>query len=91
MEGRAIHAVLVIINTLNVNVICNCHYILYCLYVYPTHFSACNCDSQGTIGLTCNEDGVCNCEHNFDGEKCNKCKDGFYNFPVCEGFVLIVK
>lgn len=45
----------------------------------------CNCNSYGSIGVSCDGEGVCQCQHNFDGIKCDKCKEGFYNFPSCEG------
>lgn len=45
---------------------------------------ACNCDTHGSIGISCNSDGQCLCSNNFDGKTCNQCKEGFYNFPACE-------
>ena len=29
--------------------------------------------------------GKCTCKDNIDGIKCDKCKDGYYNFPTCQG------
>ena len=43
----------------------------------------CNCYEYGSNG--CNDDGICNCKTNFGGSNCNKCADGYYNFPACEG------
>lgn len=48
-------------------------------------FLGCNCDGHGSNGVSCDVDGVCRCWPNFDGEKCDKCREGFYNFPSCEG------
>jgi len=42
----------------------------------------CNCNTYGSNG--CNDNGICNCKTNFDGINCNKCADGYYNFPACE-------
>ena len=30
-------------------------------------------------------DDSCACKDNIDGIKCDKCKDGYYNFPTCQG------
>lgn len=49
------------------------------------HIVACNCDSHGAIGVSCDTEGKCQCRENFDGSRCNQCKEGFYNFPTCEG------
>lgn len=46
--------------------------------------AACNCESHGAVGISCNNDGQCTCSSNFDGKTCNQCKEGFYNFPACE-------
>ncbi|CAH0547109.1 unnamed protein product [Brassicogethes aeneus] len=44
----------------------------------------CNCDTYGSNGISCNGEGICECLENFSGQQCNTCKDGFYNYPVCE-------
>lgn len=49
---------------------------------------ACGCDSHGTNGVTCSNEGVCQCKYNFGGDKCDRCRDGFYNYPTCEGEFL---
>ena len=48
-------------------------------------FSACNCENPGSIGVSCDDEGKCQCKPNFDGSKCEKCGDGYYNYPLCEG------
>jgi laminin, alpha 3/5 len=45
---------------------------------------ACNCDTSGSVGISCNADGQCNCLNSFDGKTCNSCKESFYNYPLCE-------
>lgn len=46
--------------------------------------SACNCESPGSNGISCNVDGQCSCHSNFDGKTCGQCKESFYNYPACE-------
>ena len=29
--------------------------------------------------------GACNCMPHFEGLTCNKCKENYYNYPMCEG------
>ena len=48
-------------------------------------FSACNCNSQGSTDVLCNDNGVCNCKTNVVGSKCIECADGYNNFPTCTG------
>ena len=48
-------------------------------------FLACNCDSHGSLGISCDTEGFCSCRGNFDLAQCNQCKEGFYNYPDCEG------
>lgn len=47
--------------------------------------SGCNCETSGSIGVSCDSEGKCQCRENFDGDRCEKCKENFYNFPICEG------
>jgi laminin alpha 3/5 len=35
--------------------------------------------------VSCDLEGKCQCRDNFDGDRCEKCKANFYNFPNCEG------
>lgn len=48
---------------------------------------ACNCDLLGT-GLdnsVCNvTSGQCPCLENFGSRKCSVCREGFYNYPICQ-------
>ena len=64
------------------------------IYVHGTNFSIfffsfvdCACDTQGTVGndVNCNDNGICNCKANIDGDKCDTCSAGYYNFPACTG------
>lgn len=40
--------------------------------------------------MSCENDGKCRCRLNFQGDKCDACVEGFYNFPICEGALLVV-
>lgn len=53
-------------------------------FVHSKFSAACNCDSPGSNGVSCNTEGQCSCHSNFDGKTCGKCKEGFYNYPACE-------
>ena len=45
----------------------------------------CDCKKSGTTDLICGKsNGKCLCKHNVDGEKCERCKHGFYDHPKCE-------
>jgi len=48
--------------------------------------SGCECDQYGSHGETCEQlTGQCDCKYNFQGLMCEKCKEGLYNYPNCEG------
>ena len=48
-------------------------------------FSDCDCNQEGSNGVACdNKYGKCYCNSNISGEKCDKCLDGFYEFPNCQ-------
>ena len=51
---------------------------------------ACDCDTFGSNGTSCNENGQCNCLQNFDGNKCNVCKPGSYMYPRCLGKPILI-
>lgn len=51
-------------------------------------FAACDCDRSGSIGVSCDNDGKCQCKPPFDGVHCEMCKEGLYNFPLCEGKLI---
>ena len=51
-------------------------------------YTACDCDSQGSLTESCNKSGMCICKsNNIEGEKCSKCAQNLYNFPNCNGKV----
>jgi hypothetical protein len=50
--------------------------------------SACKCEDIGSIGVSCDNEGRCQCKDNFDGNRCERCQEGFYNYPICEGNIL---
>lgn len=48
-------------------------------------FLECNCETSGTKDLICGKtDGKCICKDNVAGNRCQKCADGFYNYPDCD-------
>ena len=49
------------------------------------HFSACNCDAEGSNGITCDASGNCSCKDNIINDKCDACAAGYFNFPTCAG------
>ena len=55
------------------------------IYVMRTHLLACNCHPDGTNGnMVCDATGQCTCSAGHTGQKCEKCKMGFYGFPACK-------
>ena len=36
------------------------------------------------MGITCNDQGVCDCHPNFVKTKCEECAEDRYNYPLCE-------
>lgn len=48
-------------------------------------FIDCNCDLKGTEEGICNKaTGQCLCREEFTGERCDKCKSGYYGYPNCQ-------
>ena len=47
-------------------------------------FLACGCDSVGSNGMSCTDNGICDCKENFVGEKCDECAAERFNYPLCE-------
>ena len=46
---------------------------------------ACACNNLGSLSAFCrSRDGQCQCRRNFQGQKCNECRIGFYDFPTCK-------
>ena len=54
-------------------------------YYLTFQILACNCDVQGSIDVSCDDNGKCNCKVNFAGDKCNECADGYFDYPTCQG------
>ena len=60
-----------------------------------TFFLACGCNINGTEPdydeqkqaiFKCKDNGQCTCKpgKNIDGDKCDRCREGFTNFPECD-------
>lgn len=44
----------------------------------------CDCNAIGSGNDTCDDySGQCQCKSNFDGKQCERCKDGYYDYPTC--------
>lgn len=44
----------------------------------------CECDSTGSLDDFCDlTSGQCSCNARFDGKHCDRCKDGYFNYPEC--------
>ena len=43
-------------------------------------FLDCVCDPDGSTSTNCEMKTQCQCKDNVDGEFCDKCKDGKWNF-----------
>ena len=72
--------------TIMVNAKVYIHTIGIILYIQNLkHILACDCDSQGSTGTSCEIGGVCDCKANIMGNKCTNCKPGHYGFPECKG------
>uniref|UniRef100_A0A8C7ZEM7 Laminin subunit alpha-3 n=1 Tax=Oryzias sinensis TaxID=183150 RepID=A0A8C7ZEM7_9TELE len=46
---------------------------------------ACSCDYRGTVSRVCDASGRCLCREGVDGERCDRCRRGYYSFPNCQG------
>lgn len=47
---------------------------------------ACNCDSYGSLGNSCNTfSGRCTCKQNIIGNRCDECKQGYWNLASGKG------
>ena len=42
------------------------------------------CHAEGSVDNSCDENGKCSCKENIVGEKCDKCADGYTEFPNCD-------
>ena len=56
-----------------------------------THiYVECNCDTDGSSSQVCDStSGKCSCKSELIvGDKCDKCKPGYFGFPDCKGKVI---
>ncbi|XP_071947989.1 laminin subunit gamma-1-like [Antedon mediterranea] len=45
----------------------------------------CECNVHGSGYLTCDRNGVCHCQENVLGDKCDECYDGYFNIASGNG------
>ena len=44
------------------------------------------CNPEGSENNLCNvENGHCYCKRSIEGDNCDKCVEGFFGFPTCQG------
>ena len=51
-------------------------------------YLACLCNNEGSLNNTiCDvKTGQCRCKNDLiSGQQCNRCVEGYYNFPQCKG------
>ena len=46
--------------------------------------SVCNCNVDGSIGTSCDANGICSCKVNYMNDKCDECNFGFLSLPMCD-------
>ena len=47
-------------------------------------FLACECKLEASVDGTCDINGRCSCKEHVAGDKCEKCVDGYSNWPKCD-------
>ena len=50
----------------------------------PQGCVACQCESDYTIGSCEPKTGKCYCKPEYDGEKCDRCAPGYFDYPECK-------
>ena len=46
------------------------------------HILACACNTDGSLGVSCDENGRCNCRPGVLGEKCDQCGENRFNLSA---------
>lgn len=46
--------------------------------------TACECDSEFTVGTCEPTTGRCYCKPQYAGDRCDQCAPGYYDFPTCK-------
>ena len=45
----------------------------------------CECHKDGSVNSVCNQDGICTCKDDVEGDRCSRCKPNHFGFPSCQG------
>ena len=45
----------------------------------------CTCNAEGSENTACDTAGKCTCKPNVVGNDCDKCAEGYFGFPDCQG------
>ena len=66
----------------NPKIVSNCKY---------NFFKECNCNEDGSSSFVCDKaTGQCTCNELVTGETCDKCQDGYFDFPnPCKGMYYL--
>ena len=65
------------------------HYLVFLILQFI--FIACGCQALGSRSNVCDNDGKCICSIGYDGDKCNKCKNNYYETQGgCSGTSIVV-
>ena len=65
------------------------HYLV--LFISQFNFIACGCRTTGSKNSTCDNDGKCSCNIGYIGDKCNECKNSYYETQGgCSGTSIMV-
>ena len=42
------------------------------------------CKEEGSVDGRCDDNGKCSCNEHVTGDKCDKCENGYTNYPKCD-------
>ena len=48
-------------------------------------YIGCTCNAEGSETAACDTAGKCTCKPNVVGADCDKCAEGYFGFPDCQG------
>ena len=48
-------------------------------------FQDCECDEEGSLGINCDDKGMCSCKEGVTGDRCSRCNIDQFEFPKCQG------
>lgn len=52
----------------------------------------CECDKTGSMDSECDSNtSQCVCKSNYAGLRCDKCSNGYFNYPLCDCKIFLFK